>query len=106
MASENRLSIEDINCFGNFAMIGTEANSSGSNWNPRAKLSHYNDGKSDQVSVASLKLRIMMQICRVNQREIDNNKLNREVGMEWNAEDMKKHQERILEIICFHSFLT
>ena len=106
VASENRLSIEDINCFGNFAMIGTETNSSGSNWNPRAKLSHYNDGKSDQVSVASLKLRIMMQICRDNQREIDNNKLNREVGMEWNAEDMKKHQERILEIICFNSFLT
>ena len=66
------LSSYDINCFGNFAMIGAEANSSGSNWDPRTKLDHYSDGKSDQVSVASLKFKIMMQKCKDNDLAIRN----------------------------------
>lgn len=96
---EHSLSIEEINCFGNFAMIGAEANSSGSNWDPKTKLSHYNDGKSDQVSVASLKLKIMMQMCLDNQSSILSHKLDRENGLEWNYEDIKLHQENMLNII-------
>lgn len=96
---EKELSIKDINCFGNFAMIGAEANSSGSNWDPKTKLEHYSDGKSDQVSVASLKFRIMMQICQDNYKAMLNGDLERITGMEWNAEDMKQHQQRVLDII-------
>ena len=60
---------EQINCFGNYAMIGSEANSSGSNWTPKTKLDHYLDasGKIKQVSVASIKFMIMMQKCKDNQ---------------------------------------
>ena len=93
------LSMEEINCFGNFAMIGSEANSSGSNWNPLTKLQHYLDGKTDQVSVASLKFRIMMQICRDNEKKILNNELKRDAGMEWDADDMQQHQKTMLDII-------
>lgn len=93
------LSSEDINCFGNFAMISAEANSSGSNWDPKTKLDHYSDGKSDQVSVASLKFKIMMQICRDNHKVMLNGELDRVAGMEWNAEDMQVHQRKMLDII-------
>ena len=93
------LSLDDINCFGNFAMISAEANSSGSNWDPKTKLDHYSDGKSDQVSVASLKFKIMMQICRDNHKAMLNGDLDRVAGMEWNAEDMQVHQRRMLDII-------
>ena len=93
------LSTEEINCFGNFAMIGSEANSSGSNWNPKTKLEHYLDGKSDQVSVASLKFRIMMQKCQDNYWKIQNRTLTRDAGMEWDATDMQEHQRIILGII-------
>ena len=93
------LSSDDINCFGNFAMIGAEANSSGSNWDPRTKLDHYSDGKSDQVSVASLKFKIMMQKCKDNDLAIRNGVLEREAHMEWNAEDIQDHQKRLLDII-------
>ncbi len=93
------LSTSDINCFGNFAMIGAEANSSGSNWDPKTKLDHYSDGKSDQVSVASLKFKIMMQICQDNHKAMLNGELDRVAGMEWNAEDMQVHQNKMLEII-------
>jgi len=96
---DKALSAEDINCFGNFAMISAEANSSGSNWDPKTKLEHYSDGKSDQVSVASLKFKIMMQICQDNYKAMLNGDLERAAGMEWNAEDMKKHQEKMLDII-------
>lgn len=96
---EKRLSADDINCFGNFAMIGAEANSSGSNWDPKTKLDHYSDGKSDQVSVASLKFKIMMQMCQDNCKAILNGDLDREKGLEWNAEDMQIHQEKMLDII-------
>lgn len=93
------LSSDDINCFGNFAMIGAEANSSGSNWDPRTKLDHYSDGKSDQVSVASLKFKIMMQKCKDNDLAIRNGVLEREAHMEWNADDIKEHQRKMLDII-------
>lgn len=96
---EKKLSSDEINCFGNFAMIGAEANSSGSNWDPRTKLDHYSDGKSNQVSVASLKFKIMMQKCQDNYIAMHNDKLNRESGMEWNEEDIQEHQQRMLDII-------
>jgi len=83
-----------INCLGNFAMIGSEANSSGSNWSPKTKLDHYLDasGKIKQVSVASIKFMIMMQKCKDN--------LNaREAGLEWIFEDIKAHQEKMLEVL-------
>jgi hypothetical protein len=40
---DGRPTQEQINCMGNYAMIGSEANSSGSNWSPLTKLSHYLD---------------------------------------------------------------
>lgn len=93
------LSQDDINCFGNFAMIGAEANSSGSNWDPIAKLDHYGDGKSDPVSVASLKFKIMMQICQDNHKDILNGNLQRPSDLEWNAEDIQTHQRKMLYIL-------
>ncbi len=80
-------------------MIGAEANSSGSNWDPRTKLEHYIDSKADQVSVASLKFRIMMQICQDNRKAMLNGELIRDVGMEWNADDIQEHQDKMLDII-------
>ena len=94
------LSSYEINCFGNFAMIGSDANSSGSDWDPFYKKNRYLDKKSDQVSVASLKFRIMLQICQDNyDAGVRNEKVKRSSGLEWNAEDMKKHQEKMLDII-------
>lgn len=93
------LTSDDINCFGNFAMIGAEANSSGSNWDPKTKLDHYSDGKSDPVSVASLKFKIMMQMCLDNHKAMMNGDLERDSGMEWNADDMQVHQQKMLDII-------
>ena len=93
------LSSYDINCFGNFAMIGAEVNCSGSNLNPSVKYDRYKDSKSDPVSIASLKFIIMMQMCLDNRKAMLNDKLNREFGMEWNAEDMQIHQNKMLEII-------
>lgn len=86
------LSEEQINCFGNYAMIGAEANSSGSDWAPKAKLDHYSDIKTNQVSVASLKFKIMMQMCK-------DNVSHRENGKEWNFADIRKHQEKMLSIL-------
>lgn len=80
-------------------MIGTDANSSGSNWDPKTKLDHYSDGKSDQVSVASLKFRIMMQICQDNHKAMLNGELDRVTGLEWDAEDMQKHQKKMLDLL-------
>lgn len=93
------LSSYDINCFGNFAMIGAEANSSGSNWDPRTKLDHYSDSKSDPVSVASLKFKIMMQKCKDNDLAIRNGLLSRDAQMEWNKDDIQEHQTKMLDII-------
>lgn len=97
--ADKQLSEKEINCFGNFAMIGAEANSSGSNWDPKTKLDHYSDGKSNPISVASLKFQIMIQKCKDNDLAMLNGELNREHGMEWNAEDMKVHQQKMLDII-------
>lgn len=85
-----------INCFGNFSMIGSDANSSGSYWTPKTKLLHYLDSskKIRQVGVASLKFRIMMQMCRDN----DESK-SRKDGQEWMFDDIKKHQNRMLDIL-------
>lgn len=88
------LNQEQINCFGNYAMIGSEANSSGSNWSPKAKLDHYLDssGKIKLVSVASLKFMIMMQACKDN--------LNvRNPGQEWNFDDITAHHEKMMHIL-------
>ena len=93
------LNTTDINCFGNFAMIGAEANSSGSNWDPKTKLDHYSDSKSDQVTVASLKFKIMMQMCQDNNKAMLKGNLDREKGLEWNADDILLHQNKMLDII-------
>ncbi len=92
----NEIKENQINCFGNFAMIGSEANSSGSNWNPHTKLDHYLDSsnKIRQVSVASLKFRIMMQMCRDNYES-----KSRIDGQEWVFEDIQKHQSLMLNIL-------
>lgn len=86
---------EQINCFGNYAMIGSEANSSGSNWRPITKLAHYLDasGKIKQVSVASLKFMIMMKKCK------DNEKNDRNIEEEWNFSDIKAHQMDMLKVL-------
>ena len=45
-----------INCLGDFSMIGHNMNSSNPNWSPKEKLDHYLDtasGKTSRVSVAS-----------------------------------------------------
>lgn len=94
------INLQDINCFGNFAMIGSDANSSGSNWNPIDKKNRYLDTKSNQVSVASLKFRIMLQICQDNyDAGIKDDALKRSFGLEWNVDDMVQHQKKMLEII-------
>ena len=97
------LSTRSINCFGNFAMIGAQANSSGSNWDPKTKLDHYSDKKADQVSVASLKFKIMMQVCQDNYAAMLNGSLHRAPGMEWDATDMQAHQQKMLDILICHN---
>jgi len=96
-ANEKNGTIDEkqINCLGNYAMIGSEVNSSGSNWSPKTKLDHYLDpsGKIKQISVASIKFMIMMQKCKDNQR-------TREPGEEWNFVDIQEHQAKMIEI--FH----
>ena len=89
------INMDQINCFGNFAMIGSDANSSGSDWTPKVKLDHYLDSskKIRQVGVASLKFRIMMQMCH------DNDESNNRKGREWIFDDIKKHQEVMLNIL-------
>lgn len=82
------LTQEQINCFGNYAMIGSEANSSGSNWDPLTKISHYikdNSGKINKISVASPKFLIMMNMCDQRQR--------------WSYEDIKEHQEVMMSLL-------
>lgn len=79
--------VNQINCLGNFAMIGAEANSSGSNWTPKTKLDHYLDdsGKIGKISVASLKFMIMMQMCK------DKNT--------WDWNEIREHQDKMLAIL-------
>lgn len=91
---DGALNKEQINCLGNYAMIGSEANSSGSNWSPKTKLDHYLDasGKIKQVSVASIKFMIMMQKCKDNQS-------TRAPGQEWIFNDIEEHQEKMLKVL-------
>ena len=66
---------------------------SGSSWNPKAKIEHYSDNRINAISVASIKFRIMMQKCKDNaNKDVEN-------GMEWIYNDMKEHQENMLNII-------
>ena len=92
----NGVTDDQINCFGNFAMIGSDANSSGSDWTPKIKLDHYLDPskKIRQVGVASLKFRIMMQMCNDNAED-----KSRKTGQEWTFEDIKNHQDLMLNIL-------
>lgn len=91
---EGRPTQDQINCLGNYAMIGSEINSSGNSWDPNAKLSHYLDnGKIRQVSVASIKFMIMMQACKDNLF-----KKNRLQGLEWIHEDIKAHQVKMQDV--------
>jgi hypothetical protein len=85
---------EQINCFGNYAMIGSDVNSSASNWTPRVKRDHYLDasGKIRQVSVASLKFLIMLQQCK------DNADL-RDAGKEWLFQDIQVHQRLMVDLL-------
>ena len=69
-------------------MIGSEANSAGSNQSPKTKLDHYLDfsGKINQISVASLKFMVMMQMCKdADKREFD---------------EIRKHQEKMVNFLC------
>ena len=88
------LSTKSINCYGNFAMIGAEANSSGNNLDPVTKLIRYNDRDFDPISVASLKFKIMMQMCQDNKAS-----QIRPQAMEWNHEDMHLHTSKMLDIL-------
>ena len=83
-----------INCLGNFAMIGHDMNSSGSDWSPKVKLDHYLDasGKINRVSVASLKFMVMMQACKDNVDVSD-------TGLEWVYEDIERHQEAMVDVL-------
>lgn len=81
-------------------MIGAEANCSISYWDSKTKLDHYCcDNKFNQVSVASLKFKIMMQMCQDNYKFILNGVVDRIKCMEWNVEDLQLHQEKILKFI-------
>lgn len=84
---DGRPNQNNINCLGNFAMISNEANSSGSDWSPEAKVTHYLDysRKINPVSVASLKFQIMMQRCK-----------DAEV---WNFDEIQRHQEKMLNLL-------
>lgn len=86
---------DQINCLGNYAMICSEANSSGSSWTHKTKLVHYLDalGKIKQVSVASIKFMIMVHKCKENEFLKD-----REASHEWNFDDIKEHQENMLKV--------
>lgn len=90
---------DQINCLGNYAMIGSEINSSGNSWYPIAKLSHYLDsGKIRQISVASIKFMIMMQKCSDNSKGIV-----RKQYFEWTFEDIKDHQDKMLRILLMNT---
>ncbi len=82
--TNNVLTRTEINCFGNYAMIGSEANSSGSNWDPKTKVVHYRDKKINRVGVASLKFWIMMQICEKEG---------------WTSEQIQTHQNNMLKLL-------
>jgi len=78
----------DVNCFGNFALIGLSTNINGSNWDPQIKVDHYlkdTSGKVSRVSVASLKFLIMMKRAEKDEK--------------WENEQIKDHQEKMVKIL-------
>ena len=87
------LNQHQINCFGNYALIGGDANSSASNWSPKTKLEHYLDssGKIKNSSVSSLKFLIMMKVCKENEKY--------RPGLEWIFEDIHRHQKKMVELL-------
>ena len=87
------LNQHQINCFGNYALIGGDANSSASNWSPKTKLEHYLDssGKIKNSSVSSLKFLIMMKVCKENEKY--------RPGLEWIFEDIQRHQKKMVELL-------
>jgi hypothetical protein len=91
--TDGRLNQDEINCFGNYAMIGSEANSAASNWSPKAKLIQYLDlsGKIKNVSIASLKFLVMMKKCKENEQI--------RPDREWIFEDIKLHQEKMAQLL-------
>ena len=93
---DEHITYSEINCFGNYAMIGSDINSSGSNWSPKTKIDHYLDasGKMNQVSVASLKLMIMMQKCKDNANDV-----SCPSGNEWVYKDIQDHQRYMVNIL-------
>ena len=84
---DGHLNQAQINCLGNYAMIGSDANSAGSNWNPYTKLQYYqeNPQKVRMVSVASLKMMVMMQVCRDKQQ--------------WGFDEITEHQKKMVELL-------
>lgn len=88
-----------INCFGNYAMMGADMNSAGSNWSPAVKVGRYLDAshKIAPVSVASLKLMVMLQQCK-------DNRDNPERGDEraWLPCDMEAHQAKMQAFLQRH----
>ncbi len=90
---------DEINCFGNYALIGEEANSSCSKGTPKTKMDHYLDssGKIKLVSVASIKFMIMMQTCKDNEHRRN---------QEWIFEDIRRHQEKMLVFLLPHGSLA
>jgi len=98
--SEGAMNEKQINCFGNYAMIGSAANTSGSNWSPETKIDYYLDssGKIPKISTASLKFMVMMRKCR------DNKYNDKHIGAKWSFEDVKEHQEKMLKILLSFIF--
>ena len=81
----DNLEENEINCLGNYAMIGKEMNSSGSALWPKDKLNRYKpDGKDIPFSVASLKFIIMMKVCEKNG---------------WDREQIIDHQKKMIDIL-------
>lgn len=87
------LNQNEINCFGNYALIGGDVNSSASNWSPKTKLEHYLDssGKIKNNSVSSLKFMIMMKVCKENEKYRS--------GQEWIFEDIQFHQRKMIDLL-------
>ncbi len=77
--------VDEINCFGNYAMIGSKTNSVGSNWAPSRKVQMYADDKISRVSVASLKFKIMQTICAANG--------------DWTFSEIQEHQRKMVQVL-------
>lgn len=92
-SKDGALNEKQINCLGNYAMIGSAVNSAGSNWSPKTKLDHYLDssGKISLTSIASLKFMIMMQMCKDNVEAKD--------SIPWGLDQIRAHQEKMLDIL-------